>query len=258
MDISLRALSCAVRFFWMITAAFAATCIYSATLIGVNFGGPMMNSAEEDFSITLPIILDNKGYYNIADLNLTTVVVDLENEVISRTVTYVADVPPQDNITIYHNISLNLSRILDFTDYLFTDSNFTLCNLVNLNYAGLIPFRAKANTSMLWRAPLQNFTIQPPKYSAYNATHLKAHVPISFQNRSPYVNVTGTIKIEIFNESLQKIGEGTVSVDASSDTAYNEQVEALVNAAMVSHIGEVHVYVETEWFHFGPMVVNYG
>ena len=71
MNVSLRALSWVTRFFWIIALAFAVTCVYSATLIRVNFGEPIMTSTEEDFTVTLPILFDNNGYYNIADFKVS-------------------------------------------------------------------------------------------------------------------------------------------------------------------------------------------
>jgi len=258
MNVPLRALSWATRFFWIIILAFAVTCAYSATLIRVNFGELTITSTKEDFTVTLPIILDNKGYYNIADLNITTLIADYENRQISKTTTYIAQILPQNNANIFHNVNLNLNEIMTRTDYLFCDSNFTIYGSINLNYANLIPFGFETNTTIPWGAPLFNFTTGMPEYSVYNTTHLIVNMPINFQNHSPYFGVTGTIQIEIFNDRDQLIGNSTVSIDAPSNADYYDEVGMLVNAWMFTEKGQIRVYVETEMFDYGPMVINYG
>jgi len=258
MNVPLRALSWAVRFFWIITLAFAVTCVYSVTLIRVDFGEPIMNSTEENCTITLPIIFDNNGYYNIAELNITTLITDYENRRISETTTYIAQVPPQNSATIFHNISFNLNEIMIQEHYLFNDSNFTLSGLIQLNYANLIPFGFEANTTIPWGAPLFNFTTGDPEYSTHNSTYLSVNAPINFENHSPYFNVSGAIRIEILNDRHQLLGESVVSVDIPSNAVYYGEIETLVNAAMATERGQIRVYVETEMFSYGPMVINYG
>jgi hypothetical protein len=258
MNVPLRALSWAIRFFWLITLAFAVTCVYSATLINVEFGEPTPILDEASFRFTLPITLDNRGYYSIADLNLTTTIADNENSSVSETTSHVPEIPPQNEITMLHNVSLDLSNILTRADYLFNDSDLTLHSSIRLSYANLIPFGFEASTAMPWGAPLFNLTMGTPEYSPYDAVSLRARLPISFQNHSPYLSVTGTIRIEIFNSRNQLLGGDAVFVDVPSNTAYDGAFEALVNAATVTSGGEIHVYFETEMFDYGPVVISYG
>lgn len=258
MNVPLRALSWVTRFFWIIALAFAVTCAYSATLIRANFGEPAVTSTEKDFTITLPIIFDNRGYYNIADFNVTTSIADYENRQISKATTYIAQIPPQNNANIFHNVSFNQNEIVTRADYLFNDSNFTLYGSIHLNYASLIPFRVETNKTIPWGAPLFNFTIGIPAYSAYDTAHLRTKVPITFQNHSPYFSVTGTIQVEIFNDRGQLIGENTPSIDVPSNTDYDDKVGMLVNTGMFTGRGQIRVNIRTEIFDYGPMVINYG
>ncbi|MFQ6068069.1 MAG: hypothetical protein ACE5KD_00845 [Candidatus Bathyarchaeia archaeon] len=258
MNVPLRALSWARRFFWIIALAFAVICVYSATLIRVNFGEPVVAFTGEDFTVTLPIVFDNKGYYDIADLNVTTLVAEYKKEQISKASTYLPQIPSQSNVTIFHNVNLHLKEIITQADYLFNDSNFTLHGSIYLNYANLIPFGFEANRTIPWGAPLFNFTVGAPEYNAYNTTHLKANILINFQNHSPYFSVTGTIRVEILNDRYQIFGTGQSLVDASPNALYESEVEMLVNTVMVTERGQFHVYIETEMFNYGPMVINYG
>jgi hypothetical protein len=258
MNVPLRALSWVTRFFWIIVLAFAVTCAYSATLIRVNFGQPVMTSTGEDFTITLPIIFDNRGYYNIADFNVTTYIADYENRGISKATTCIVQIRPQNNANIFHGVSFSQNEIMTRADYLFNDSNFTLYGSIHLNYANLIPFGFETNKTIPWGAPLFNFTIGMPEYSTYDTAHLRINVPINFQNHSPYFSVTGTIHVEIFNSRGQLIGEGTPSIDVPSNADYDDEIGMLVNTGMFTGRGQIRVNIRTEMFDYGPMVINYG
>ena len=88
MNVPLRALSWAVRFFWIIAIAFAVACVYSATLVNVDFGEPRSTHSGTDITLTVPIELDNDGYFNIADLNVTTVIEDSTGNQVSKGLTF--------------------------------------------------------------------------------------------------------------------------------------------------------------------------
>jgi len=258
MNVPLRALTWAVRFFWIITIAFAITCVYSATFIRLNFGELTTDITEEAFTIIMPIILDNDGYYNIAHFNITTLITDNQNNHISQATTYIPNIPPQNQATVNHNISISLNQIIANEEYLFNDTNFTLHGIVQLKYANLIPFTFSGNNTIPWGAPLYNFTTDIPQYTPYNATHVTATVPISFQNHSPYFNLAGTIRIEIYNDRHELVGEGTTTLDAPPNTQYSGTIETIINTLAMTRSGQIRTYIETPMFNYGPMVMDYG
>ncbi len=258
MDVPVRALSWAVRFFWIITLAFAITCVYSATLIRAEFGEPIAGTSEEEFTIALPIMFYNNGYYSISDFNVTTIIADSENSPFSQSSSYMTQIPAQNNATIFHNVSFNLNELTTRESYLFNDSSLVLFGAIRLTYAGLIPFMVEMNKSVPWGAPLANFAIGTPEYSAYNVTSLRVVIPISFENHSPYFSVIGNIRIEILNERHELFGESAVFVDVPSNTNYDGEIEMFVNPADMSARGQLQVYFETEIFNYGPLVMNFG
>lgn len=258
MNVPLRALGWALRFFWIIAIAFAITAVHSATLIRVNFGEPTITFTQETFTATLRIIFDNQGYYTIANFNVTTRITDAENGQISKATTIIPQISPQQNATIYQNVTFNLNATTTLERYLFDDSNFTLHSLVHLNYANLIPFGFENNSTIHWGAPLFNFTADTPQYSPFNSTHTGVNIPISFQNHSPYFSVTGTIRAEIFNNGHQLIGEGVATIDVPPNHPYSGEIGALINVPTITSRGQIQIYIETTMFSYGPMVVNYG
>jgi hypothetical protein len=258
MKVSLRAMSWATRFFWIIALAVTITCIYSVTQIQLGFAEPAINLTEETMTITLPITLGNNGYYSIVDLNITTSISDVQDNEISEATTYIPQIPPQENSTILHNITIPLQEIIINTDYLFNDSNFTLHGLAQLEYANLVPFSLETNTTIPWGAPLYNLTVGDPTYSVYNVSHLVVRVPINFDNHSLYFSVTGDLRIEFLNSDHQVIGEAVMFMDVPSGTSYYGQFEAVINTMSIIGIEEAHLYLETSMFNYGPIVIGFG
>jgi hypothetical protein len=258
MNVSLRALAWATRFFWIIAVAFAITCVYSVTLMRMNFGEPTVTYGQDAANLTLPIHFDNGGYYTLTDVNITTIIVDNRNSQIGVSTSYLNQIPPQENLTFLHNASLDQGRILGHADYLFNDSVFSLCVSGQLKYAGLIPFGFQANTTMPWGAPLHNLSISEFSYAMYNITHLRLITFIRFENHSPYFPVVGNLNVEILNGLNQTLGASDVYLDVQSNEAYSGEVELLVVRDRITSAGHVRLTFATTWFNYGPMVMSYG
>jgi hypothetical protein len=258
MNLALRGLGWAIRVFWIITLAVAITCVYSATQISVELGevAPFPNDAG--IEATLPITLNNRGYYRIADLNVTTAIRDIDNRSLSEKASQVAEISSHNEITILHSMELDMNVVLSQAQYLFNDSELQLRSFIRLSYANLIPVSFEMNTEIPWGAPLANFTAGAPEYSFYDFASQSVTVPISFQNNSPYMNVTGTIHVEIFSSQKQLLGEDTLPVDVPSGRAYSGEAEVLVHVAQGTPTGEIHLRFDTDTFHYGPMVIAYG
>lgn len=258
MNVSLRALAWATRFFWIIALAFAITCVYSVTLMRVDLGEPTMMQGQDVVYLTLPINFDNGGYYTLTDFNMTTIIVDDRNSQVGVSASYLNQIPPQESLTFLHNASFDQSRILGQAQYLLNDSEFTLCVSGQLKYAGLIPFGFKANTTMSWGAPLHNLSVSEFSYVIYNTTHLRLSTFISFQNHSPYFPVVGNLNVEILNGINQTLGLGDVYLDVQSNEDYSGEVELLVMRDRITQGGQVQLTFETILFNYGPLVMNYG
>lgn len=261
MNVPLRALSWATRLFWIIAFVFVVTCAYSATLIQVDFGEPMVNLGEKDNMLTLPIIFDNKGYYNIADLNVTTTIFDSYDQSISKDTTIIPKIASKNNATILHNASFNLDSVSirrAGANWLFDDSNFTIYTHVRLDYADIIPFGLELNSSIPWGAPLSNFTVGTLEYAMVNTTHLNVKVPVSFQNHSPYFNVTGTMRFNVLNDEQQPLVGGRSSIHVPSNSFYSEIMETYVDAAVAMEIEQINFYFDTEIFSYGPIMIGVG
>ena len=65
-------------------------------------------------------------------------------------------------------------------------------------------------------------------------------------------------RIEVLNSIQQVVGEGALSVDVPSGTSYSGLLEALINPVAIVEIDEIRIYIETEMFNYGPIVISYG
>ncbi len=110
---------------------------------------------------------------------------------------------------------------------------------------------------MPWGAPLYNFVLGEVQYETLNYTHLRITVPISFENHS-FFDVVGDVQARMCNSAGEAFGKGNLNVEAYSGSAYMGNLEFYVSVMEVSYSGYFEVYVRTEFFDYGPLVIPYG
>jgi len=217
-----------------------------------------VQASEHNVAVSLLIILDNRGYYKLVDLRAATTIFDCQDNQISVGTSQIPEILPEEHLTFFHNLSINLNAVLARPQYLFNDSSFTIKGSLQSSLANLIPVRFETNMTTPWGAPLYGFNIGRPGIGLHNRTHSMMTIPISFENHSPYFNVTGRMQVRAFNDMLQQVGESAVSVDVVSNSVYVGQAQMLANTSLIAQTGQVQVFVEAEAFDYGPVVSHYG
>jgi len=254
---ALRALGWATKILWILIIVFAATIVYSALPMNfrMGFGEPQAAFSDGVIVMSFPLIINNSGYYPVSDLNLTTSLMDDEGNLVSTSTTFVPLIARSSNLEKSHNVSLSLND-LNLTRFLFEDSNFTAELSIAMKFARVVPLQVATEMAIPWGAPLYNFSIGEITYYP-NGTGV---VPISFENRSPLLNVNGTIRLEIYNNRGEPVGSGEKRVDVPSNYGrYVDEIELIVDdPAKITPSGQVHVSFETSMFNFGPVVIPYG
>ena len=82
MKIATRMLTVASIILWVVILFFSVTAVYSVMNVGVNIGGEaQVLPTSNGIKFSLPFSIDNNGYYEIADLNVTTRVTDPDGAV---------------------------------------------------------------------------------------------------------------------------------------------------------------------------------
>ncbi|UCD96496.1 MAG: hypothetical protein JSV35_00115 [Candidatus Bathyarchaeota archaeon] len=256
MKVPLRALSWAIRFFWIFTLAFVITCAYSATCIKFDFSEPHSSFDGACILVTWPMAIANDGYYAIANLTMRTEIVGNGGEEFASSHTSVGTVHPHQEIEVLHSISFCMNEILVQDQYLFDDSEFTLYSTTSLDYARIIPFEFGTDTMIPWGAPLFNLSTSSPLYSPFNASHVQFTVPISFQNHCPYFNTSGTLRLEVQNSD----GLVTVVDRLPVYVPYMENFDGVfsgfVDRSMTGGADSVHISWEAADRTYGPWEIE--
>lgn len=258
MKIALRALSTATTIFWIIILAFAITLVYSAMNIRMKIGEPQINVADDILTISIPLHINNTGFYDITALNVTTKLTDENASSLAWASTTVDFIPYGTGTTVFHNITLNINdMIAKSQNLLFNDTLLNFTQIFKLTLAHTVPIQLSTNQTLEWGAPLYNFNVTKPIFQPSTTPTPKAIVTVSFENHSPYFNINGTMHIQIFNEQKQLVGNATKTLNVASHSLFQDQIELTVDAAKFTEKGEIWVYFETSTFSFGPLVIPF-
>jgi len=259
---AIRFLGWAARVLWIVVIIFSITALISGMniLFSVRPGEPTFSLSGGAAVMSVPFVLNNTGYYDISDLNFTTLVTDHRGAQISRATNIVPLIPRGNCTNATLSIVVNLTEIAsgNLTYLLTEDGNFTIATWVSLRFAYAIPLGMSLNATMPWGAPLHNLSIGSPSFEALNLTHLRALIPLGFENHSPFLDMNATVRFEVYNATGGTIGSETLDVHAPPNSGFMDRGEVLVSLLGLTPSGEVRVYLETPQFSYGPLVMPYG
>ena len=86
-------LSIATTFFWLSLILFFVSAVYSVKDVRLDFGEPQIDTTSDyKILISLPITVDNKGYYSIGSFNVTTEISDKEGFIITQGSTFISKI----------------------------------------------------------------------------------------------------------------------------------------------------------------------
>jgi len=252
MKIAIRMLGIATIILWLVILFFSVTAVYSVMNLGVNLGEVQMLPSSKGITFSLPFSIDNNGYYEIADLNLTTCVTDPDGTLIDLTETFVQSIPRDTTVNATHTIPLDLDSIMsmDYLPFLFEDSEFNVEIFVGLNFAQAVPVQLSTNATIPWGAPLADFSVGSVSVSPLDSTHAEASMPLSFENHA-ILDLTGTLTLELYNDSQNMITSGETVIRVPSHQSYSDRIvmyTSLQDASKVTSSGKVHVIFETPMF----------
>jgi hypothetical protein len=250
-------ISIATTFFWIFLIAFFVSAVYSVKDVRFDFEEPQMDlTSENKIIFSLPITIDNNGYYNIGSFNVTTEISDHKGFIITQGSTFIPVIEKGRRVMATHNVTININDLQNSQDYLFNDTELKVHETVGMELAEVIPVQASTNRSMPWGAPIYNFTLGEIEYTVLNETHMTATVPISFENHA-FFDLTGSIQICMYNSTSVLMDEGQTTIKASQNTQYQGYIELNVPIAGITENGHFEVYFSTPFFNFGPLVIPY-
>jgi len=252
---ALRALGWATKIIWISVVVFALTVAYSAMNIRASPGKPQPPLFSNGLiTISLPFFINNTGFYDMSELNMTTSIKDYDGTLISTSTTLIPLIPPNSVVEKTHNVSVNLDYITQNLTYLiFNDSDLTIDALIAMTFAHAIPFQISTNTTMRWGAPLYNFSMGEP---FFDLTTQEMTVPLSFENHSPF-SINGTMRLEIYNGNNEWLGSGTTQVIVPPNSAYKDEIEVSVDVSKLTEKGNALLYFESPAFRLGPITLEW-
>lgn len=259
MRIPIRIIGTATTFFWLFLIVFFVSAVYSVKEVNFDFGGPQIDiTSNNKILFSLPVTIDNKGYYSVGSFNITTEITDNEGSIITRGSTLIPKIERGREIATTHNMTTDINNLSQSSqDYLFNDTDLEIHETIGMKFAEVIPVQASTNFSMPWGAPLYNFTLGEIEHMTFNETHMKAIISVSFENHA-FFDLAGSIQISMHNSTNTLLGEGQTSIEAPQNSSYQGHVEINVPIAGISENGYFEVYFVTPFFNFGPLVVPYG
>jgi hypothetical protein len=261
MKIVIRMLSIATIILWIVIVFFSATAVYSVLKLDIKYGEVQILPSSSGVDFSLPFSIANNGYYELADLNLTTRITDPKGAVFDVSETFVQSIPRGSKVFENHTISIDLDIIIsmDHVHLLLNDSFFNAEIFADLNFARAVPVQLSTNATIPWGAPFANFSIGTMSFSPHNNTHVKTSLPISFENHA-VIDINGTLKVEVYNDSNELIAYGKASVNASSQQTYagnlvlyakQQNILKLTSSGNMRLIFETPAFVVEWWEQYG-------
>jgi hypothetical protein len=253
MKIATRMLAITSLILWIITIFFIVTAVYSVIQLAVTIGSvQMFPSSEGGINFSLPFSITNNGYYELADLNLTTRITDLNGTLLDQSETLIPSIPTDTTVNATHIVPIDLDTIMsiDYVPLLLNDSYFNIEVFAALNFARAIPVQVSLNRTIPWYAPLSHFSLGSPTVSHFNSTHGEATIKISFENHAT-LDIEGILKLEFYSDSQELIATGETAINVPPQSNYAGQINTyprLEDTIKLQGGGSVRVIFENPTF----------
>jgi hypothetical protein len=263
LDVPIRVLGIVTSIIWVLLIAVIAISAYSRKDLSIQIDPPTPTFGQNhELILSTSVRINNTGSSDLKELNLTTQVFDPNGIELSKSCSSVAVVPQHENVTILHNITLSVDKLLqNDSQFLFEDSNLTMTMFGGVSLAGLLPSTISSNMTLPWGAPLYNFSLGKPQFSLFNNTHSLLTIPISFENHA-WFNVAGNLKVGAYGTDNVVQFEGQTDVNALAKCPYNDGIELYApvqtNGILAFSGGHFEVTFSSDLCNYGPWVIPFG
>lgn len=252
MNITTRIFGIATLLIWTIIIFFFVTAVYSVNNLDVNVGQVEMSPAGNGINFSLPFAIKNNGYYELADLNLTTIIKDPNGKMLDQTETMIPSIPQGTTINASHKITIDLDEILSMNHLilLLEDNEFLVELFTGLDFAHVVPVQLSLNASIPWGAPFADFSVGEISVSPIDGNNVKISIPLSFENHA-ILDLSGILILELYDSSGDVITFGNIVIDVPSQDKYvgNISLETSYEDWMpIESNGNLHLIFETPLF----------
>jgi hypothetical protein len=256
MKTPIRIISIATSAFWVFLIIFSASALYSMKDIRVSLGDPHTSITDDnELLFSFPVYVVNTGYYNLAQLNVSTEIFNQSRVAIAQGSTVMPLIRAGETTNATHNMKVNLTDLSENNQHLlFDDSELMLNVMVNMKAAEVIPVQASYNSSIQWGAPLYDLRIGSAQYATFNATHALVSIPISFENHA-FFDLTGTVQVSVYSMANTRLTKVQSSIQTPQHSQYAENMKLCVPLT-ASNGTRVEVSFVTPLFSLGPLVIS--
>ena len=231
---SIRALGWVVTISTLLVFAFLASAVYSILQIALMDQGIGMGDFRTEFKdgtlkMMMPISINNTGFYDINEFEITTTLKDKDGTLIATNTTRITGIKRGDSRSEVHVLSLSINDLFLKTKHLlFNDTEINLLISVGIRYAYALGFRVSmTNVSMPWGAPLYGLSLKDLNLRGSNGTHLFLELSLDFENHF-FLDIGGPLYLRICNEDGEQIGEGMGLLYAPAGGRPEEPIPVIV------------------------------
>ncbi|MFQ6094925.1 MAG: hypothetical protein ACE5NN_02165 [Candidatus Bathyarchaeia archaeon] len=260
---SIRALGWTITIVTLLTFIFLGFSLYSLVQLvmaqGITAGDWGLNVSNGNYVISIPFSVNNTSYFDITELGVTTIVKDLEGEVISYNTTSFGSIPRRSLANRSHNIIISIDKMMEknLTYILFTDCEIYMDTVISLRYANVIGFNVSMmNVSIPLRAPV-DLSIGEPDFQL---EEFLIEVPFTLTNQSP-ISIEGAVSVSIYNQDGTLLGSGSQTISVRSESTYSGRIEIRLTPESLRHYkgsGYLEIRFENPMFSFKWPRVPYG
>ena len=211
---STRALGWTITILAIVLFIFLASIFYSILQItilapGIRIGDLKYEFRDGNVRLSLPMLVNNTGYYEIDEFRIATTLRDENGRLIVTNSTLMKNIGRGELKYGTHMVFLSLADIVSkMRAYLFNDTNIKLSILIGFKYASVLEFQVSmVNVSIPWRAPFYGLRLKSLILRGSNGTHLFFNLDMDIENHF-VSDIGGLLRLTIYNEKAVRVGEG--------------------------------------------------
>jgi len=250
----IRALGWLSKLIWIVTILLPVTFGLSMQRLfqpdTIGFGEATTSFVNNEIRISLPFYINNTGYYDISNVNLTTVLKNSEGKNTVEGKTLIPTIRAGSKVNAFHNITVNLDELTGEMEYLFF--NDTMLNLnvsLSLEFAYILGVSLHTNLTIPWGAPLHNLTIYRITFDQSTG---KLIIHVTFENHSP-LTLDGNLQIVVYNNANEVMGNQYLPVEAVPGDLFLSEISIGIDLSKLTTNGYVLLFFESKEISAGPI-----
>lgn len=181
-----------------------------------------MDVQAQNHSLTIPVTVMSRGPLGLSNITVTVQLSDVNGTPLMQGAGGPMSAPARS--TILFPVTMCLSGGLPSSvvqALMTTDQDLTLTSNARAVVPPLAIVTASITGNYSWGAPLENLRVGTPELSSYSDGYAILSVPVSFNNHSPFFNISGMSNVSLSNSTNNDVGSGVLDINAPYETNYS-------------------------------------